>query len=89
MMLDDVKQALRVSTNAFDAEITDLIAAARLDLQISGVDPLKAESDDGLIKRAIILYCKTNFGIDSPDAERFQDSYVMLKQHLSLSGDYS
>jgi len=44
---------------------------------------------DILIKRAIITYVKANFGWDNPDAERLQQSYVMLKQHLALSGDYN
>ncbi|NLC03180.1 MAG: phage gp6-like head-tail connector protein [Tissierellia bacterium] len=44
---------------------------------------------DSLIQRAITLYVKANFGWDNPDAERLQQSYVMLKQHLSLSGDYN
>ncbi|HZJ99434.1 MAG TPA: hypothetical protein VFC79_05490, partial [Tissierellaceae bacterium] len=44
---------------------------------------------DVLIQRAITLYVKANFGWDNPDAERLQQSYLMLKQHLSLSGDYN
>ena len=44
---------------------------------------------DALIKRAIIFYCKANFGYDNPDAQRFYDSYRMLETHLALSGDYN
>ena len=92
-MLDDVKTALRISqsSTAFDMEIQDLIEAARLDLEQSGISSEKAKDDnDPLIKRAIIVYCKANFGYDShTSAERFHDSYVMLKQHLSLAGDYN
>jgi uncharacterized phage protein (predicted DNA packaging) len=88
-LLDDVKLALRISSSAFDSEITDLIEAAKADLQLSGVKQEKADDDnDPLIKRAIIVYCKANFGYDNPEAERFQQSYDMLKQHLSLSYDY-
>lgn len=91
-MLDDVKTALRISqsSTAFDMEIQDLIEAARLDLEQSGISSEKAKDDnDPLIKRAIIVYCKANFGYDSnTSADRFHDSYVMLKQHLSLAGDY-
>ena len=36
-MLDKVKLSLRVTTDAFDEEITDLIQAALLDLGIAGV----------------------------------------------------
>ena len=41
-----------------------------------------------LIKRAIILYCKANFGLDNKDSEKYNKSYDLLKQHLALSGDY-
>ena len=86
-MLDKVKSALRVSGNFFDVEIQDLIDAAKLDLNISGV--VKIDDNDALIQRAIIVYCKANFGYDNNEAERFQKSYDMLKQHLSLAGDYN
>lgn len=85
-MLDDVKLALRISNQAYDVEIADLIDAAKLDLQISGVN--KIDETDPLIKRAIIVYVKAHFGYDNPDAERLQQSYVLLKQHLSMAGDY-
>lgn len=86
-MLEKVKNSLRVSGNAFDIEIADLIEAAKLDLKISGV--VKISDTDALIQRAIIVYCKANFGYDNTEAERFQNSYDMLKQHLSLAGDYN
>lgn len=44
---------------------------------------------DPLLKRAITLYCKANFGYDNPDAERFAESYHMLKIHLALSSEYT
>ena len=90
-MIESVKGALRVTSNdpLIIEEIEDLIESARLDLQISGVSKEKANNDnDPLIKRAIIFYAKANYGLDNPDSDRFQDSYVMLKQHLSLAGDY-
>jgi len=90
-LLDDVKLALRITSSAFDSEIDDLIAAARADLKLSGVDPQKADADDpdALIKRAIIIYCKAHFGLDNPEAERLQDAYDMLKAHLTLSREYA
>lgn len=90
-MLDAIKSALRVSTNdpGITMEIQDLMDACRLDLIQSGVSKIKAnDEEDALIKRAITVYCKGNYGYDNPDADRFNDSYVMLKQHLSLAGDY-
>lgn len=87
-MLESVKRALRVTVSDFDEEIQDLIDAAKRDLEIAGVDKDKIVDTDKLIRRAIITYCKANFGYDNPEAERFQQSYDMLKQHLSLSYDY-
>ena len=36
-LLDDVKMALRITTQAYDSELTDLIESAKLDLGIAGV----------------------------------------------------
>lgn len=84
-MLEDVKKALRITATNFDDEIQDLIDAGESDLRLAGIFFTEI---DPLIKRAVITYCKANFGFDNPEADRFQNSYVMLKQHLSLAGDY-
>lgn len=89
-MFSSIKQALRLSTDVFDDEINDLIEAARQDLILSGVSETKASNDeDPLIKRAITIYVKAHFGWDNPDAERLQQSYDMLKMHLTLSQEYT
>lgn len=91
-MLEDVKQTLRITNDHYDVEVRDLIESARMDLIQTGVEPSIAEEEtniDPLIKRAIITYCKANFGIDNPKSDAFMDAYVMLKQHISLSGDYN
>lgn len=89
-MIDSVKGALRVTSNdpLIIEEIQDLIDACKLDLKIAGVSESKINEEDELIKRAIIIYAKAHYGLDNPNADRFQDSYVMLKQHLCLAGDY-
>lgn len=92
-LLDDVKIALRISSSnaVFDNEINTLIKAARLDLIQAGVSESIVNKDtgtDALIIRAIITYAKANFGYDNPEADRFNNAYIMLKQHLSLYGDY-
>lgn len=90
-ILDDAKVALRIAaTNtSFDGEVTDLIAAAKADLALSGIVAAKVSDTDTLIKRAIITYCKAYFGYDNPDADRFIKAYDMLKTHLTLAKDYS
>lgn len=88
-MLNDVIDALRESQGITDTEIQDLIDAAKADLIMAGVATDKVENTDPLIKRAIILYCKANYGYEEPKiAERFEQSYLSLKQHLVLSSQY-
>jgi uncharacterized phage protein (predicted DNA packaging) len=91
-LLDDIKGPLRisVSTTAFDGEISDLIDAARQDLIQAGITTEKANDDtDPLIRRAVSLYVKANFGWDNPDADRLRQSFDLLKMHLSLASDYN
>ena len=88
-LLDDVKKSLRVTSVAFDTEISDLISAATTELSNVGIKVTLKGTDDPLIKRAITLYCKANFGYDNPESERFNLSYEMLKIHMSMSGDYN
>jgi len=85
-MLEQVKLALRISTTAYDSELTYLIAAAQLDLGIAGV-VLPAELDE-LIKRAIITYCKMSFGIPE-DYDRLKMSYDEQKAQLITATGYT
>lgn len=89
-ILDDVKTALRISLSneAFDGEVTDLIEAVTDDLVRVGVAVDVMAQPEGIIKRAIIAYCKGHFGYDNPEAERFLAAYDMMRQELSLSNGY-
>lgn len=86
-MLETTKTILRISNTAYDDEIQDLIDAAKSDLSLSGVK--KLDETDPLIKRAIITYVKANFGWNNPDSAKLQNSYEMLKCHLTLSAEYT
>lgn len=86
-MLDAVKLAMRpaIKTNAYDADILDLIDTAKADLQVAGilVDPSKP-----LIKRAIITYCRLNFGTpENPDL--LKASYDEQKAQLQSATGYT
>ena len=86
----DVRRYLRISHTHFDAEITDLIGAARADLLLGGIVAAKVEDEsDAIIKRAIVCYVKAEVGLDNPDAAKYRDSYEMLKRHLQLSNEYT
>ena len=89
-MLEDIKDSLRVNGNDLDTEIQDLIESVKADLILSGVHKDKIKDTDPLIKRAITVYCKSNFGYEDPKlSERFQESYISLKHHLTLSVEYT
>ena len=85
-MLEKVKLALRISTNAFDSELTDLIAAAQQDLGIAGVTV--PETLDAIVSKAIITYCKMSFGLPE-DYDRLKRSYDEQKAQLSNATGYT
>ncbi|EPR12494.1 head-tail connector protein [Ruminiclostridium papyrosolvens] len=85
-LIDDVKLSLRIKTDAFDDEINPLIEACKIDLKLAGVNVI--EETDPLIKRAVILYAKANFGY-SEDSEKYKIAYDMQKNSLALSQKYN
>lgn len=85
-MLSRAKLALRVTTDAFNSEITGLIEAACADLGVVGVDA-ESTTTDPLLTRAIITYCRVNFG--SPDDyDRLKASYDEQKAQLITCTGY-
>lgn len=85
-IIDKVKMALRISNNAYNEELTDLINAAKLDLGVAGVE-VPAVLDE-LVTRAIITYCKMSFGIPE-DYDKLKDSYDEQKAQLSNASGYT
>ena len=85
-MLSKVKLALRITTNAFDSELTNLIAAAQLDLGVAGV--IVPPAIDELVTRAIITYCKMSFGLPE-DYDRLKKSYDEQKAQLVTATGYT
>lgn len=85
-LLAKVKVALRIVTEDFDGELTDLINAALLDMNLAGVN--ETELTDPLIIRAVITYCKANFG--EPDQyDRLKKSYDEQKAQLGMATGYT
>ena len=85
-MTEKVKLALRITTTAFDSEIEDLISAALADLGIAGVE--NAVETDPLIVRAVITYCKANFG-ESDEYDRLKAAYEEQKAQLQMATGYT
>ena len=85
-MLDLVKKSLRITSNAFDDELNNLIDSAKVDLGIAGV--VVPQTLDSIVKTAICTYCKLHFG--SPDDfDRLQKSYDEQKAQLSMATGYT
>ena len=84
--LDAVKLSLRVSTTAYDNEISSLIDAAVKDLGIAGVD--NDDKTDALILRAITTYCRLHFG-EPDDFDRLKKIYDEQKAQLSMATGYT
>ena len=87
-LLEKTKLALRVTVNNYDADLTSLIEAAKLDLGIAGVD-LPAELD-AIVERAIITYCKVHFSaLTDGEWSRLKASYDEQKAQLATATGYT
>lgn len=89
-MLENVKLALRITTDAFDNEIQSLIDSAMIDLGIAGVvsDVLTTTTADAIVQQAVITYCKMNFGLVD-DYDRLKKSYDEQKAQLVTATNYT
>lgn len=83
-----VKQCLSiVSTSTIkDDEIEMWINAGKEDLKRQDIN---AELDNPLIKSAIVMFVKANFGnVDIKEKELSQKTYNLICHNLGLSSDY-
>lgn len=85
-MLEKVKKALRIVTDAYDTELTGLIESAKLDLGVAGVEV--PSPTDALVECAIITFCKMRFGIPE-DYDKLKASYDEQKAQLSNATGYT
>jgi hypothetical protein len=88
-ILAAVKLSLRITTGAFDSELTDLINAALLDLGIAGINKIAvSDTTDALIRRAVTTYARLHFG-EPGDYDRLKVSYDEQKAQLSMATGYT
>ena len=85
-LLAAAKLALRITTNAFDAEITSLLTAALLDLGVAGV--IVPAEQSALVQLACITYVKMHFG-QPDDYDRLKTSYDEQKAQLATCTGYT
>jgi len=94
-MLDKVKLALLITSNTFDTELTELISAAVVDLNIAGVDNetvVTTEPTNALVSRAIIAFCAYNFELmhgEESRSDKFKKVYDEQKAQLSMATNYT
>ena len=90
-LITDAKLRLRLHTDAFNAEITDLIEAGAQDLihrnaiQSAQLDELPV---DPLIKRAILTFFRAHFGTPE-DPERLKADYDEQKATLMMTTGFT
>lgn len=83
-MLEKVKNALRITVDNYDGELTNMITTALLDIGLTGV---VTRNDDPLVEQAVITYCRVHFG--SPDDyDRLKRSYDEQKAQLITASGY-
>lgn len=101
-MLMEAKLALRITTDAYDAEIASLLEAGARDLTVAGVvlpgtvsftDTGEGIQDtstlvDALCSRAIFTYVRMNFGSPA-DYDRIREAYRNQKIQLMHSEFYT
>lgn len=85
-LVADARVWLRMTTTVHDDEIEQTMDACILDLQNGGV--VNIDISDPLIRQALKLYLKAQFGYDTK-ADRFEKAYEYLKYSLELSSDYN
>lgn len=93
-LLDSVKVACRVASDAYDEELNDLIAAAFCDIGITDVvtGMLNERDADPLIVQAVKTYCRIHHpydGMESGVLERLKASYDEQKAQLLMSSAYT
>lgn len=87
---DLAKQCVSIvkSSTLKDDEIIMFISSAILDLERQDIE-VEKNIEDYLIKGAIVLYVKANFGmVDIKEKETAHKRYLELSNNLSLSSEY-
>lgn len=85
-LVASAKLAARITTEAFDTQISDLLDAAMLDMGVAGVEV--PDELDALVRTAAITYFMMRFG--QPDEyDRLKKSYDEQKAQLATCTGYT
>lgn len=85
-LISKAKKARRITTTAYDGEVTRLLEAAFLDLGVAGVEV--PEQLDALVTQAAITYFLAKFG-EPEHYDRLKASYDEQKAQLSMTTGYT
>lgn len=92
-LIDEVRFALRITTTdntLLNTELQRYIDSAILDLtRTTDIIPFTAQTADGLLKDAIILYASYMFERDTTRRQSYKQNYDDLKTKLLMSSKYS
>ena len=84
-LLAAAKLALRLTTNAFDTEISNLLDAAYLDMGVAGITV--PQTADALVNTAAITYVRAHFGSPT-DYDKLKKSYDEQKAQMQTTSTY-
>lgn len=85
-LVSAAKLAARITTTAFDSQVSMLLDAAMLDMGVAGVEV--PETMDAIVQQAAITYFLMHFG--EPDQyDRLKKSYDEQKAQLSTCTGYT
>ena len=87
-MLEYIKNALHITDNDMDDELTSDISSALEDMQRVGVTAAVSETDNPLVIKCVELYVKWQQSYLG-EPERFQKHYERLRDSLSMGSDYN
>ena len=93
-MIEELKQAIRITHDKLDDDLKSNVDACILDLKRVGVTIPSADGDiygfagDSLEKKAIELYVKWQYNYCGK-GEQYRQNYESLRDSLSLSGNYN
>lgn len=89
-LLEKAKTTLRITTEAFDDEIEDIIQAGYYDLTTRGVTMVTDDEQNlhPLIVRAIMTYVRLHFG-DPDNPQRLKESYDEQKGQLMITSGFT
>lgn len=86
MLLDKIRETLRITHNKLDNEIQDMIDACKNDMIISGIS--KIDEEDPLVLQAIKVYCKREYESDINKRDRYDLAYDNIIKHMGLTKEY-